>query len=106
MDRVTPTRLTPKSASKLDSEYIERFLGQLSITQESNLVQLRNRLAETHKGKMPNDAHLLRFLRARDFNVEKAREMICHSIAWRKQHRVDNILNTYTPPEAMKFFPG
>lgn len=36
----------------------------------------------------PGDAHILRFLRARDFDVVKAREMLVTSIQWRKQHQV------------------
>lgn len=57
--------------------------------------------------QMPHDAHLLRFLRARDFNTEKAHEMITASLAWRKQHQVDKILKSWEAPEILKkFFPG
>jgi hypothetical protein len=66
-----------EEALKMDTEYIERCLGALSMSQQSGLVQLKKRIMETHQGKMPSDSHLLRFLRARDFNVEKAEEMIC-----------------------------
>jgi len=52
--------------------------------------------------QIPKDAHILRFLRARDFNFEKAREMLAHSLAWRKLHNIDHLLQTYTPPEVMK----
>ncbi len=34
------------------------------------------------QGKVPSDPVLLRFLRARDFNVEKAREMLSQSLIW------------------------
>ena len=36
----------------------------------------------TFQGKVPSDPVLLRFLRARDFNVEKAREMLSQSLTW------------------------
>lgn len=51
---------------------------------------------------MPSDEHLLRFLRARDFDVPKAREMIIASLMWRKQHNVDRILKQYTPCDILQ----
>ncbi|XP_072029459.1 SEC14-like protein 1 [Amphiura filiformis] len=96
-----------QEVSKVDEDYIERFLGDLNPLQESRLIQLREWLNETNKGKMPKDQHLLRFLRARDFNTEKAHEMITSSLAWRKQHQVDKILSTWTPPDILlNYFPG
>ncbi|CAH1794678.1 unnamed protein product [Owenia fusiformis] len=91
----------------LEEEYIERYLGKLSPLQETRLIQLNNWLQETHKGKVPRDAHILRFLKARDFNLEKAREMLCHSLAWRKLHRVDKLLHSYKQPEVLQqYFAG
>ncbi|VDP13395.1 unnamed protein product [Onchocerca flexuosa] len=58
-------------------------------------------------GKLPNDAHLLRFLRARDFDVARASDMVQKSIKWRKQHNVDKILQEFEAPPILKqFFPG
>ncbi|XP_053381314.1 SEC14-like protein 1 [Mercenaria mercenaria] len=96
-----------ESSGKLDADYIERFLGHLTPVQESQLVQLRQIIQKTHKGKIPKDAHILRFLRARDFNVEKAREMLAHSLAWRKLHNIDHLLHTYKPPDVLeKYYTG
>ena len=47
------------------------ILGELSPMQESKLVQLKSRVSELLKGKVPSDPVFLRFLRARDFNVDK-----------------------------------
>ncbi|XP_041363416.1 SEC14-like protein 5 [Gigantopelta aegis] len=92
---------------KLDDDYIHRFLGSLTPAEESRLVQLRRQLQETHKGKIPKDSHILRFLRARDFNIEKSREMLVHSLAWRKLHNIDRLLSTYEPPPVIqKYYPG
>nr|CAD2124684.1 unnamed protein product [Meloidogyne enterolobii] len=92
--------------SKLEGEYIQRFLGQLTPLEESRLCELYV-LQSAHKGKIPNDAHLLRFLRARDFDVQKANHMIVNSLLWRKQHNVDKILHDFVPPPLLiKYFPG
>ncbi|KAM9305205.1 SEC14-like protein 5 [Gastrophryne carolinensis] len=89
---------------KLEAEYIERYLGHLTPLQESALIHLRQWLKETHKGKIPKDEHILRFLRARDFNLDKAREMLCQSLSWRKQYQVDYILQTWNPPPILEEF--
>ncbi|XP_037056554.1 SEC14-like protein 5 [Peromyscus leucopus] len=89
---------------KLDADYIERCLGHLTPMQESCLVQLRHWLQETHKGKIPKDEHILRFLRARDFHLDKARDMLCQSLSWRKQHQVDLLLQTWQPPAPLQEF--
>ncbi|XP_004864894.1 SEC14-like protein 5 isoform X1 [Heterocephalus glaber] len=89
---------------KLDADYIERYLGHLTPMQESCLIQLRHWLQETHKGKIPKDQHILRFLRARDFHLDKAREMLCQSLSWRKQHQVDLLLQTWKPPVLLEEF--
>ncbi|KHN86630.1 CRAL-TRIO domain-containing protein T23G5.2 [Toxocara canis] len=93
--------------AKLEAEYIRRFLGQLSALEESRLCELKYGLRNTQKGKLPNDAHLLRFLRAREFDVARASEMIQKSLLWRKQHNVDKILQEFEPPAVLlQFFPG
>ncbi|KAM3865074.1 SEC14-like protein 1 [Diretmus argenteus] len=86
---------------KLDADYIKRYLGDLTPLQESCLIRLRQWLQETHKGKIPKDEHILRFLRARDFNMDKAREILCQSLTWRKQHKVDYLLETWTSPQVL-----
>jgi hypothetical protein len=100
--------LNPDDAGKkLEQDYIQMYLGELTPIQESQLVQLKNRVSELLRGKVPSDPVFLRFLRARDFNVEKAREMLSQSLIWRKKHGVDKILNEYRPPAVVReFFPG
>nr|XP_019939779.1 PREDICTED: SEC14-like protein 1 isoform X1 [Paralichthys olivaceus] len=87
---------------KLDADYIKRYLGDLTPLQESCLIRLRKWLQETHKGKIPKDEHILRFLRARDFNIDKAREILCQSLTWRKQHQVDYLLETWSSPQVLQ----
>ena len=52
--------------------------------------------------QIPKDEHILRFLRARDFNIDKAREMLCQSLSWRKQYQVDFILQSWRPPALLE----
>ncbi|XP_069005839.1 SEC14-like protein 1 [Embiotoca jacksoni] len=98
-----PTELVAGSPDdKLDADYIRRYLGDLTPLQESCLIRLRQWLQETHKGKIPKDQHVLRFLRARDFNIDKAREFLCQSLTWRKQHQVDFLLDTWERPQLLQ----
>lgn len=52
--------------------------------------------------QIPKDEHILRFLRARDFNMDKAREILCQSLTWRKQHQVDYLLETWSSPQVLQ----
>ena len=57
--------------------------------------------------QIPRDAHILRFLKARDFNLDKAREMLCHSLAWRKRYNIDRLATQYQPPAVIeKYYSG
>ena len=57
--------------------------------------------------QIPKDEHILRFLRARDFHLDRAREMLCQSLSWRKQHQVDLLLETWRPPALLdEFYAG
>ncbi|TNM86155.1 hypothetical protein fugu_008426 [Takifugu bimaculatus] len=67
-----------------------------STAQDSVVVQADS-LAE-----IPKDEHILRFLRARDFNMDKAREILCQSLTWRKQHQVDYLLETWSSPQVLQ----
>uniref|UniRef100_A0AAQ5X8U6 SEC14 like lipid binding 1 n=1 Tax=Amphiprion ocellaris TaxID=80972 RepID=A0AAQ5X8U6_AMPOC len=97
-----PPLLPEPSQGTLDADYIRRYLGDLTPLQESCLIRLRQWLQENHKGKIPKDQHVLRFLRARDFNLDKAREFLCQSLTWRKQHQVDFLLDTWEPPQLLQ----
>lgn len=98
---------TKKVDGKLEQDYIDRCLGSLTDSQASALVQLKDHLQRRHQGKMPIDSHILRFLLARDFNVDKAEEMICKTLLWRKEFDVDSLMSSYVAPElVVNHMPG
>jgi len=97
----------PIEESKLDDTYIARYLGNLTTKEEHSLMQLRKRFQAMHLGKPPSEAVLLRFLRARDANVEKALEMLKNSLHWRRLHHVGTILESWNPPgNILEYYPG
>ncbi|XP_076239595.1 real-time [Calliopsis andreniformis] len=92
---------------QFSSDYIERYLGKLDMIQESKFVQLWQSMKELRGNSVPADATLLRFLRATEFSVEKAREMLTQSLHWRKKHQIDKLLEEYEVPQVVKdYFPG
>ncbi|XP_043256852.1 protein real-time isoform X1 [Colletes gigas] len=92
---------------QLSSDYIERYLGKLDMIQESKLVQLWQSIKELRGSSVPGDTTLLRFLKATEFSVEKAKEMLTQSLHWRKKHQIDKLLEEYDTPQVVKnYFPG
>lgn len=92
---------------QLSSDYIERYLGKLNMIQESKLIQLRQSMKELRGSSVPSDATLLRFLRATEFSVDKAKEMLTQALHWRKKHQIDRLLEEYQVPQVVKdYFPG
>lgn len=95
---------------QLDEEYIAKYLGELTPLQESKLLALEGRIKEqcTAEGKkMPDHQTILRFLRARDYNVEKGYGMLVESMKWRRENEIDRLLEVYKMPAVLvKHFPG
>ncbi|PRT54859.1 SEC14 cytosolic factor [Wickerhamiella sorbophila] len=82
--------------------------GHLTPEQEKALNHLRDLLtAHGHTERM-DDATLLRFLRARKFDVGKAMEMYQACEKWREEFGTNTILEDFTYPEkgeVMKYYP-
>ncbi|MEQ2217821.1 hypothetical protein XENOCAPTIV_023422, partial [Xenoophorus captivus] len=76
---------------------IKSFFGFESTVEKIAMKQYASSI-----NKIPKDEHILRFLRARDFNMDKAREILCQSLTWRKQHQVDYLLETWNPPQVLQ----
>ncbi|THH32425.1 hypothetical protein EUX98_g1762 [Antrodiella citrinella] len=85
-------------------------LGNLTPTQQQTLQKFKEELeAEGHfVPERMDDATLLRFLRARKFDLAKAKAMILATEQWRKDFGVDNIVQTFDFKEAAevdKYYP-
>ncbi|KAJ7274579.1 CRAL-TRIO domain-containing protein [Mycena haematopus] len=87
-------------------------LGNLTIPQQHALEKLKKELIaeEIYIENEPrmNDATLLRFLRARKFDVPKAKEMFRDNEQWRKDFGVDDIVQNFDFPERVvvdKYYP-
>lgn len=93
----------------LDGDYIQKHLGTLEPMQESKLLELHDKIKESLAGAqlIPSYATLLRFLRARDFSVEKAFQMLQESLKWRQENNIDQMLIEYKPSSVItKYFLG
>lgn len=82
------------------------YLDNLSARQQAALVKFREAVADV-KSSSETDSFLLRWLRARDFDVAKAERMYRRNLEWRKENAVDDILKSYEFPQLVKEnFPG
>ena len=73
---------------------LDRFMGDLSEEQEQSLQEFKRYLKENDIAQHPlyDDYYLLRFLRARKFDMDKTKLMFNNFLDWRKQNDVDNII--------------
>jgi len=77
------------------------FMGDLSEDQEKALEAFRAIVKErnlTNDHPQYDDYYLLRFLRARKFDMEKTMLMFTNFMNWRRENDVDNILTVRLPP--------
>ncbi|CAH1800708.1 unnamed protein product [Owenia fusiformis] len=82
------------------------YLDDLSIVQEEKLKKFRDRVKDVCTDKH-NDYQLLRWLRARDFDLDKSEKMFRNDVKWRKDNKCDTILDTWKPPEVIqKYYTG
>jgi hypothetical protein len=79
---------------------------QLTEKQVEALKQFRQNVADVMLPKH-DDYVLVRFLRARDFDLSKSEDMFRKSMQWRKEWKVDTILTDWKVPEVLqKYYPG
>ncbi|KAB5543408.1 hypothetical protein PHYPO_G00078780 [Pangasianodon hypophthalmus] len=80
-------------------------VGDLSLNQAAALAQFCERIEDVY-AQLPNqsDHYLLRWLRARSFNVLKAEAMLRKHLEFRKRLKVDAILEDWKPPEVIEHY--
>src|SRR5271163_1489288 len=72
-----------------------RHPGHLTPEQEEKLEEFRKRLQDAGYKERLDNASLLRFLRARKFDVQKAYIMFTECEQWRKDFGVDDIVKNF-----------
>nr|XP_058137647.1 SEC14-like protein 4 isoform X2 [Dasypus novemcinctus] len=79
-------------------------VGDLSSQQQEALARFRENLRDVLPTLPKADDHfLLRWLRARDFDLQKSENMFRKHVEFRKQQDLDNIL-TWQPPEVIRLY--
>ena len=84
------------------------YLGDLADYQEQVLCDFKKFIEEqgTHMGhKHPwyNDAYLLKFCRARKFDLDKVIEMWSNFMEYRREHNIDNLLVNFLREKEPKY---
>ncbi|XP_030647578.1 SEC14-like lipid binding 8 [Chanos chanos] len=83
-------------------------VGDLSARQAEALAQFREKVQDIlPQCPSQSDHFLLRWLRARNFNVSKAEAMLRKHLEFRKRIKADTITTEWKPPEVIeKYFSG
>ncbi|XP_030292162.1 SEC14-like protein 2 [Sparus aurata] len=75
-------------------------LGDLSPKQDEILTEFRGRIQDILPSlPAQHDHYLLRWLRARSFNIQKSEAMIRKHVEFRRKMKVDSIISDWKPPE-------
>ncbi|ODM94273.1 SEC14-like protein 2 [Orchesella cincta] len=74
-----------------------------SQVEQQHLKEFRTKVSDLElSDEQQDDAFLIRWLRARNLDIEKAYDMLNKSLEWRKEHKVDGILEREDVPEDIK----
>jgi len=100
----------PPSANSTEQQKYTGHLDSLSPQQQEALEKFRQEIKQEgiFDGKRHDDACLLRFLRARKFDLVKTKKMFGDCEKWRKEFGVDELVATFDykeRDEVMKYYP-
>ncbi|KAF8632406.1 hypothetical protein AX17_004847 [Amanita inopinata Kibby_2008] len=112
MSTTEPASVSPMPEGVTDPNYkpLPGRLGNLTVIQQHALDKLKKELKEEGKfvEERMGDATLLRFLRARKFDVVKAKEMLLNAEQWRNDYGVEELVNNFDfkeKKEVDKWYP-
>jgi hypothetical protein len=78
-------------------------MSDLTQVESEALNKLRPRVRDVLSEEVLNDDRaLIRWLKARNYNVDKAEQMLRESVQWRVVLKADTILQTYKIPEVVE----
>ncbi|CAB4378977.1 hypothetical protein RhiirA5_346863 [Rhizophagus irregularis] len=100
----------PPSTNSTEQQKYTGRIGSLSPQQEEILDKFRQEVKEEgiFDERRHDDACLLRFLRARKFDLVKTKKMFTDCEKWRKEFGVDELVATFDykeRDEVMKYYP-
>ncbi|KAK2802224.1 cytosolic factor, phosphatidylinositol/phosphatidylcholine transfer protein [Emmonsiellopsis sp. PD_5] len=78
--------------------------GHTTPEQDAQVYQLRTMLEQEGYTERLDTLTLLRFLRARKFNVQAAKDMFVECEKWRKEFKTDELVHTFDYPEKAQVF--
>ena len=80
------------------------YLGDMSPEQDECLTQLKRHIDENAlcSYEQYDDYDLLRFCRARKFEIKAVIEMFVNMLNWRKENNVDEIITSFEIPERLE----
>ncbi|XP_069789506.1 SEC14-like protein 2 isoform X2 [Narcine bancroftii] len=89
-----------RAVSSIAEAAMSGRVGDLSPRQAETLAKFRENVEDILPSLPVQDDHfLLRWLRARGFNLQKAEHMVRKHVEFRKQMKVDTLTSTWEPPE-------
>lgn len=81
-----------------------KIIDRLNHKEKKAIEELQVRMKGTLPPNLCDDASLYyRFLKARDFDLDKAEKMLLKHISWRKAYQVDTLLDDFKPREFFKY---
>ncbi|KAL8932136.1 MAG: hypothetical protein Q9216_006951 [Gyalolechia sp. 2 TL-2023] len=78
--------------------------GHTTPAQDAQVFQLRTQLEQAGYSERLDTLSMLRFLRARKFNVDQAKQMFIDCEKWRKDFKVDDLVRNFDYQEKPKVF--
>ncbi|CAG7679197.1 unnamed protein product [Allacma fusca] len=83
-----------------------RNMASIDSKEIELISQFRQRVADLNlKGRFLDDHDLVRWIRARNHDLDQAEKMIRESMKWREVNDIDNILTWNPPPRFLKELP-